>query len=99
MSAPHPPSPPSPPPELTKEQTRWAFAASTLFLTAIGLLGYSLAKGTILPFAIGWVILQMFGYVGALRFAHGDLAHPLFKSQVMLHVIALVLLIGLFARG
>ena len=87
--------PPSTPPELTREQTRWAFAASTLFLTAIGLLGYALAKGTILPFAIGWVVLQMFGYVGALRFAHGDLAHPLFKSQVMLHVIALVLLVGL----
>lgn len=86
-------------PELTPEQTRWAFAAATLFLTAVCLLGYAFASGLILPFAIGWVALQMFGYVGALRFAHGDLAHPLFKSQVMLHVIALLLLIGLLARG
>lgn len=87
------------PPELSREQTRWAFAASTLFLTAIGLLGYAFASGVILPFAIGWVVLQMFGYVGALRFAHGDLAHPLFKSQVMLHALVLVLLIGLMARA
>ena len=87
------------PPELTKEQTRWAGAAAALFLFAIGLLGYAFASGVLLPFAAGWVVLQMFGYVGALRFAHGDLAHPLFKSQVMLHVIAFVLLIGLLFRG
>jgi len=87
------------PPELTAEQTRWAFAASTLFLTAVGLLGYALAKGAFLPFAIGWVVLQMFGYVGSLRIGHGDLAHPLFKSQVMLHTIALMLVLALVLRG
>lgn len=92
-------SEPNPQSELTPEQTRWGLAAAILFLIAIGLLGYAFASGTILPFAIGWVVLQMFGYVGALRFAHGDLAHPLFKSQVMLHGIALVLLIGVIARG
>ena len=86
-------------PDLTPEQTRWAFAAAVLFLSAVGLLGYAFASGVLLPFAIGWVVLQMFGYVGALRFAQGDLAHPLFKSQVMLHVIALVLLVGLLLRG
>jgi len=86
-------------PELTKEQTRWALAAAVLFLAAVGLLGYAFASGTLLPFAGGWLILQMFGYVGALRFAHGDLAHPLFKSQVMLHAIAFMLLIGLVFRG
>ncbi|MDJ0977053.1 MAG: pyridoxal phosphate biosynthetic protein [Erythrobacter sp.] len=94
-----PPQTPGVPPELTKEQTRWAFAAATLFLTAIGLLGYAFASGAFLTFALGWVVLQMFGYVGALRFARGDLAHPLFKSQVMLHGMALILLIGLMARG
>ncbi|MEO0464480.1 MAG: pyridoxal phosphate biosynthetic protein [Pseudomonadota bacterium] len=86
-------------PELTREQTLWAFAAASLFLTAVGLLGYAFAKGVILPFAIGWVVLQMFGYVGALRFAKGDLAHPLFKSQVMLHVIALMLVLALVFKG
>ena len=85
--------------ELTKEQTRWAMAAAVLFLCAVGLLGYAFASGTLLPFAGGWLILQMFGYVGALRFAHGDLAHPLFKSQVMLHAMALLLVIGLLMRG
>ena len=90
---------PQTPSELTPEQTRWGFAASILFLLAVCLLGYAFASGTILPFAIGWVVLQMFGYVGALRFAHGDLAHPLFKSQVMLHGIAFVLLIGVIVRG
>lgn len=94
-----PPPPQGSPPELTKEQTRWAFAASTLFLTAIGILGYAFASGLFLPFAVGWVVLQMFGYVGALRFAHGDLAHPLFKSQVLLHFMVLVLLIGVMTRG
>ncbi|MEO1047910.1 MAG: pyridoxal phosphate biosynthetic protein [Pseudomonadota bacterium] len=93
------PDPTDPSKELTKEQTRWAFAAATLFLSAMGLLGYAFASGAFLPFAIGWVVLQMFGYVGALRFAHGDLAHPLFKSQVMLHGMALVLLVGLVSRA
>ena len=85
--------------ELTKEQTRWALAAAALFLAAVGLLGYAFASGLFLPFAVGWVVLQMFGYVGALRFANGDLAHPLFKSQVMLHAIAALLLVGLLTRG
>lgn len=85
--------------ELTKEQTRWAGGAAVLFLAAVGLLGYAFASGTLLALAFGWVILQMFGYVGALRFAHGDLAHPLFKSQVMLHAMAFLLVIGLLARG
>ncbi len=85
--------------EPTKSQTRWAGAAAALFLLAIGFLGYAFASGTMLVFAIGWVVLQMFGYVGALRFAKGDLAHPLFKSQVMLHSMALLLVIALLTRG
>lgn len=85
--------------ELSSEQTRWAGAAAALFLAAIGLLGYAFQSGTLLVFAAGWVVLQMFGYVGALRFANGDLAHPLFKSQVMLHAIAFLLLVGMLVRG
>lgn len=92
-------SEPSAPAELTKEQIGWAGAASALFLLALALLGYALANNVVLPFAIGWVVLQAFGYVGALKFAKGEVAHPLFKSQVMLHGIALILFVGLIARG
>jgi hypothetical protein len=93
MSAPEPRNEP------TKSQTRWAGAAAALFLLAIAFLGYAFASGTMLVFAVGWVVLQMFGYVGALRFANGDLAHPLFKSQVLLHVMALLLVAALLTRG
>ena len=87
------------PSELTAEQTRWGLAAAIMLIIAIGLLGYALASGLALAFAIGWIVLQMFGYAGALRVAKGDLAHPLFKTQVILHIIALLLLIGLATRG
>lgn len=50
-------------------------------------------------FAVGWIVLQVFGYVGALKMAKGDFAHPLFKSQVMLHVIALALLAAVIMRA
>ena len=86
-------------PELSASQKFWAFAAAGLFLLAVCFFGYALQARVALPFAIGWVALQIFGFVGSLKFAKGDFAHPLFKSQVFLHVIALVLLIGLLARG
>ena len=79
-------------PPLAPEQKRWAFGAAALFLFAVGFLGFSLNTGIMRPFAIGWVALQIFGYVGAIRMGKGDFAHPLFKSQVMLHVIAVLLL-------
>ena len=66
---------------------------------AIGFLGFALNTGILRSFAIGWVALQIFGFVGALKFAKGDFAHPLFKSQVMLHGIGLVLLSVLIARA
>lgn len=86
-------------PTLTGAQKLWAGAAALLFLLAIGFLGFSLNTGVLLPFAIGWVALQIFGFVGALKFANGDFAHPLFKSQVMIHVIGIVLLVTLIARA
>ena len=88
-----------PPPDLTGEQKRWAFGAATLFLTAIGLLGYAIQSGTLVAFAVGWVVLQAFGYAGSLRRAGGDLAHPLFKSQVLVHFVVLGLLVALILRG
>lgn len=86
-------------PDLSGEQKRWAFGAAALFLIAIGFLGFALQGQVMMPFAIGWVALQIFGYVGSLKFAKGDFAHPLFKSQVMLHVMALLLLSALILRG
>ena len=86
-------------PALTGEQKRWAFAAAALFLLAVGFLGFSLNTGVMRVFAVGWIALQIFGFVGALKMAKGDFAHPLFKSQVMLHVIALALLAAVFIRA
>lgn len=82
-------------PELTSDQKLWAFGAATLFLSAVGFLGFSIHSGVMRPFAIAWVALQIFGYVGALKRAKGDFAHPLFKSQVMIHVVILGLLVAL----
>jgi hypothetical protein len=86
-------------PELSAPQKAWAFAASSMFLAAIGFLGFALSNGVLVPFAIGWVALQIFGYAGALKFANGDFAHPLFKSQVMLQVLALALLVLAISRA
>ncbi|QUL39226.1 pyridoxal phosphate biosynthetic protein [Erythrobacter sp. JK5] len=86
-------------PELTGEQKRWAFGAVALFLLAVCFLGFALNAQVLVPFAIGWVALQIFGYVGSLKFANGDFASPLFKSQVMLHVVALTLLVTLILKG
>ena len=73
--------------------------AAVLFLSAIGFLGFALNTGVLRAFAVGWVVLQMLGYIGALRFAKGDPAHPLFKSQVMLHIMALGLLVLTMSRA
>lgn len=85
-------------PALTAEQKRWAFGAAALFLLAIGFLGFALGTGVMRVFAVGWLALMIFGYVGAIRVAKGDFAHPLLKSQVMLHLMALGLLVAVFAR-
>lgn len=84
---------------LARDQKLWAFAAAALFLLAIGFLGFALNAQVMVVFAVGWVVLQIFGYVGALKMAKGDFAHPLFKSQVMLHVMALALLAAVVIRA
>ena len=86
-------------PTLTGQQKLWAFAAAGLFLLAIGFLGFALNTGIMAVFAVGWVALQVFGYAGALKMAKGDFAHPLFKSQVMLHVMAVALLTAVIIRA
>lgn len=84
---------------MSASQSRWAFAAAVLFLIAIAFLGLSLNLGRMMPFAIGWTGFQIFGFVGALRLGKGDFTHPLFKSQVCLHALVLVLVVALFLRG
>jgi hypothetical protein len=86
-------------PPLAPAQKRWAFGAAALFLLAIGFLGFALNSEVMQVFAIGWVALQIFGYVGALKAAKGDFSHPLFKSQVMLHVMALGLLVAVMIKA
>jgi len=86
-------------PELSSGQKMWSLIAAILFLLAIAFLGFAMNTGIMRGFAIGWVALQIFGYVGALKFANGDFAHPLFKSQVMLHAIALMLLVIVVVRA
>ncbi|MBI1403645.1 MAG: pyridoxal phosphate biosynthetic protein [Porphyrobacter sp.] len=86
-------------PPIAPEQKRWAFAAAALFLVAIGFLGFALSVQAMVVFAVGWVALQVFGYAGALRVAKGDFTHPFFKSQVLLHVIALALLVAVIIRA
>lgn len=84
---------------LTGEQRCWAFAAAVLFLLAIGFLGFALNAQVMVVFAVGWIALQVFGFAGALKLAKSDFAHPLFKSQVMLHIIALALLVAVIFRA
>lgn len=86
-------------PPLAPAQKRWAFGAAALFLLAVGFLGFALNTGVMQVFAVGWLVLMIFGYVGALKAAKGDFAHPLFKSQVMLHVMALGLLVAVMIRA
>jgi len=86
-------------PPLARAQKLWALAAAALFLLAIGFLGFALNAQVMVVFAVGWIALQIFGYIGALRQTKGDFAHPLFISQVMLHVIALMLLAAVLIRA
>ncbi len=86
-------------PALTGEQQLWGLAAGLLFMLALGFLIFALSTRVMVVFAMGWVPLQIFGYLGALRMAKGDFAHPLFKSQVMLHVMAVALLVAVFLRA
>lgn len=86
-------------PALTGEQKLWAFGAAALFLLGVGFLGFSLGTGVMRVFAVGWMALMIVGFVGAGRVARGDFAHPLFKSQVMLHVMALGLLVAVIIRA
>ena len=66
---------------------------SPLFVVLISIVFQGKTVG---PFRWAAVVI---GFVGALKFAKGDFAHPLFKSQVMLHIIAVALLVLAISRA
>lgn len=83
---------------LTRSAKLWALGAAIPFLLSILLLGFAFSRQTFLAFAIGWPIIQVFGYAGSLKRAQGQIDHPLVKTQVMLHWMMLAILIAIFAR-
>ena len=85
--------------DLTKTQKLWALSAASIFVLSIGFLGFALSNQVMVAFAVGWIALQIFGYTGSLKRAKGDFAHTLFKSQVILNVMALGLLIAVFIKA
>ena len=86
-------------PQIPRDQKRWALAAAIPFLLSLALLGYALAKQLFLAFAVGWPLLQVFGYTMTLRMAKGDFSHVLVKTQVVLHYMVLALLLAVIVRA
>ena len=84
--------------ELTRSAKLWALAGAIPFLLSILLLGFALSRQVLVPFAIGWPIIQVFGYWGSLKRAAGQIDHPLVKTQVILHWTMIAILIGIAAR-
>ena len=89
----------SDPAQFTRAQHFWLAAGAIPFLLSIFLLGISLNSGLLTAFAVGWPLLQVFGYTMTLRMAKGDPSHDLVKVQVILHYIALALLLALVGRA
>tara|TARA_B100000678_G_scaffold225223_1_gene192959 strand:- start:275 stop:550 length:276 start_codon:yes stop_codon:yes gene_type:complete len=85
--------------QITKAQHFWLIAGAIPFLLSFFVLGLSFTTGALTAFAIGWPILQIFGYAMTLRLAKGDTSHDLVKVQVVLHYIALTLLVALLMRA
>ena len=84
--------------DLTRSAKLWALAAAIPFLLSILLFGFALSRQVLVLFAIGWPLLQIFGYWGSLKRADGQIDHPLVKTQVILHWMMFAILIGITAR-
>jgi hypothetical protein len=83
---------------LTLSVKLWALGAAIPFLASITLLGFAISRQTLLAFAIGWPIIQVLGYAGSLKRAEGQIDHPLVKTQIVLHLMMLAILVAIFAR-
>ena len=84
---------------LTRAEKAWAIGAAIPFLFSLVVLGIAVQRGTFLEFAIGWPLIQVLFYYGAIRQAGGAIDHPLVKTQVMLHWMMLVLLVAILTRA
>ncbi len=84
---------------LTKNEKIWALGAAIPFLVSLAVLGIALNRGAFLAFAIGWPLIQILFYAGAIRQAGGAIDHPLVKTQVMLHWMMLAFLIAILVRA
>ena len=76
-----------------------ALAAAIPFLLSLALLGFALSRQILLAFAIGWPLVQVFGYGGSLKLAKGTIDHPLVKTQIVLHWMMLALFIAILVRA
>ena len=76
-----------------------ALAAALPVLLSLALLGLALSRQTLLAFAIGWPLVQVFGYGGSLKLAKGAVDHPLVKTQIVLHWMMLALFIAILVRA
>ena len=76
-----------------------ALAAAIPFLLSLALPGFALSRQTLLAFAIGWPLVQVFGYGGSLKLAKGTIDHPLVKTQIVLHWMMLALFIAILVRA
>ena len=83
---------------LSTSQKAWAAAAAAFFLVSLAWLGFAITTRSMMAFAIGWPLLQVVGYTGALRRAHGDTAHYLFKAQVILQFMVVCLVAALLLK-
>jgi len=87
------------PAQFTRAQHLWLVAGAIPFLLSIFLLGVSLNSGLLTAFAIGWPLVQVFGYGGSLKLAKGEVDHPLVKTQIVLHWMMLALFIAILVRA
>ncbi|MCH2488107.1 MAG: pyridoxal phosphate biosynthetic protein [Erythrobacter sp.] len=83
----------------SSRDTLLALAAAIPFLLSLALLGFALSRQTLLAFAIGWPLFQIFGYGGSLKLAKGALDHPLVKTQIVLHWMMLALFLAIVVRS
>ena len=83
----------------SRSDTLWALLAIIPFLLSIALLAYSIAQQAAFAFAFAWPVLQIIGYAGSLKRSGGVVAHPLVKTQVVVHWLVLVLFVALWMRA
>ena len=85
--------------DLSRNDKLWALAAAIPFLVSVAVLAIALNRRAFLEFAIGWPVIQILFYTGAIRMAGGRIDHPFVKTQVMLHWMMLALLVAIIARA